>query len=451
MKIHYKSIQFWLLTVLCNCVYSNLLAQSTAGPIQTPTQLPKEADAHHLSLVFPGSHDSFLPLYGKLNELRKAQASGRGLQKAQEVNVFHIGGSHVQAGELSNTIRMRLEPTADRGLLFPFRAIKTNGPSSYRFDYTGVWKSSRNVVQQPDADLGLSGAAAITSDKGASLTLHLRDEGRWDFKQLILLGQTSDSSVVPYIINSTNDTIWPDPILSRIADVEGTWTFQLLRPDSLVTIQVKGLTRKVSEKQDRKTYLPLEDEHYIIIRGMLPITGRKGITYTESGINGASLQSWERCTYHFDQELSLLPPNLAIFGVGINDAHIPEAEFDPEVFKQRYRDLVARIKAINPECCFIWITNNDSAFRRGRGRKAHYVANKNGARVETAMLELAKEFDGAVFDVYALMGGLGSANKWIKAGLMKPDHIHFTNAGYQLIGNLLADALWADYAQYYKE
>jgi len=451
MKIPYRSILFTLLLTLSDCLSAPLCAQSQLASLKAQTQLPPEANAKHKLLLFPGSHDAFLPLYGKLNVLRQAQASGQGMQKAQEVNVFHIGGSHVQAGELSNTIRMRLEPTADRGLLFPFRAIKTNGPSSYRFDYTGVWKASRNVAQMPDVDLGLSGAAAITSDNQASLTLHLRDEGRWDFQQLILLGQVSDSSVVPFLTTSVGDTLWPDPIMSKIADVEGTWTYQLMRPDSVVTLQFQGLTRKVSEKQDRKTYLPLEDSHYIIIRGMLPITGRRGITYTESGINGASLPSWERCTYHFDQELSLLPPNLAIFGVGINDAHVPEAEFDPEVFKQRYRDLVTRIRTVNPDCCFIWITNNDCAFRRGRGRKARYVPNKNGERVQKAMLELAKEYDGAVFDVYALMGGLGSSNKWVKAGLMKPDHIHFTNAGYQLIGNLLADAIWTDYAQYYKE
>lgn len=447
MKTHYLSILFSLLLILTEAL-SPLSAQS---PVTPPTQLPDVANAKHTQLVFPGSRQAFKPFYGRLNALRKAQAQGYGLSKASEVNIFHIGGSHVQAGELSNTIRMRFEPTADRGLLFPFRAIKTNGPSSYRFDYTGMWKGSRNVAQMPDVDLGLAGAAAVTSDKSATITLQLRDNGRWNFQQLLLLGQASDASVIPYLTTQTGDTLWADPILSRIADVEGTWTFQLLQPDSVVTLHLKGLTRTVGEKQNRKTYMPLDDSHYFILRGMMPITGRRGITYTESGVNGASLQSWERCTYHFDQELALLPPDLAIFGVGINDAHIPESEFDPEVFKQRYRALVGRIRAINPDCCFIWITNNDCAFRHGRGRKVRYTANKNGARVQQAMLELAKEFDGAVFDVYSLMGGLGSSAQWVKAGLMQRDRVHFTNQGYQLIGNLLADAIWADYGQYYKD
>ena len=178
---------------------------------------------------------------------------------------------------------------------------------------------------------------------------------------------------------------------------------------------------------------------------------RHGITYTESGINGASLESWARCTYHFDQELSLLPPDLVIFGIGINDAHVPYKDFDPEVFKQRYRELVARIRAVNPQCCFIWLTNNDSALRHGRGRRRYYTPNQNGPRVQKAMKELAAEYDGAVVDVFALMGGLGSADRWIKQGLMKRDHIHFTSEGYQLLGNIIYEAIAEDYSKYYNE
>lgn len=440
------------LTILSSC----LLLLSTNVPLSAQsvaakTELPEEVIAKNTHLRFPGENVAFKGFFGKLNALRKAKAEGRSLFKAPDINIFHIGGSHVQAGELSNTIRMRIEPTSDRGLLFPFRAIKTNGPNSYRFDYTGMWKGSRNVSQQPDAELGLAGAAAITSDKNATITLELRDGGKWNFQQLLVLGETSDDSVVPFLTTQMGDTLLADPILSKIADVEGTWCFQLIRPDSIATLHVKGLTRTVSEKQNRATYLPFEDQHYFVLRGMMPITGRRGVTYTESGVNGASLPSWERCTRHFDQELSLLPPDLAIFGVGINDAFVPENEFDPEDFKQRYRNLVARIRAVSPDCCFLWITNNDCAKRVGRGRKARYVPNKNGVRVQKAMEELAKEFDGAVFDVYAFMGGLGSANKWVKAGLMKTDHIHFTKEGYQLIGNLLADAIFEEYGRYYQE
>lgn len=407
--------------------------------------MPPEVDAKHLSLILPGQKDGLRPFYSKLHDLRQHP------EQISKVNILHIGGSHVQAGELSNTVRMHFEPAADRGLLFPFRAIKTNGPTSYRFDYTGMWKGVRNVFQEPEVDLGLSGAAAVTSDRTATITLRLRDQGRWDFTELTLLGESSESTVVPFLTTQAGDTLWADPILSRIADVKGTWVYQLPQADSVVTLQLQGLTRTIGPKQDRKTYKPLDDKHYFVLRGFLPTSSRAGVTYSESGVNGASLPSWLRCTEHFEQELSLLPPDLAIFGVGINDAHVSEAEFDPEVFKERYRELIARIRTINPDCCFIWITNNDCAFRRGRGKKTTYTPNKNGVRVQKAMNELAAEYNGAVLDVFALMGGQGSAAKWVKASLMQRDRIHFTHEGYQLIGNILYDAIAQDYARYYTD
>lgn len=423
-------------------------------------ELPEVADEEFSHLIFPGREDGFLAFYAKLNAVRNPYSSKVNNATAgvlypyrvfPEANILHIGGSHVQAGELSNTIRMHFEPSGDRGLLFPFRAVKTNGSQHYRFDYTGMWKSVRNVVAHPEVELGLSGIAAITSDESASITLRLRDAGKWDFQQLYILGESSDPSVIPYIITQKGDTVWADTIMSHIADIDGIWAYQLAEPDSVVTLQMTGLNRTVGEKQQLKTYFPLQDEHYFVLRGFLPTSNRRGITYTEAGVNGASLESWARCTEHFDQELSLLPPDLAIFGIGINDAHVPVSDFNPEDFKMRYRTLVSRILEINPDCCFLWITNNDSAMRHGRGRRARYTPNKNGERVRQAMLELAEEYNGAVIDVFSLMGGLGSADKWIKAGFMQRDHIHFTRDGYQVIGHIIYNAIAEDYVKYYKD
>lgn len=442
MKIYFSTILLSLLLIRCDLMGpTQLCAQSQSA------EYPSVVKVRHTHLQLPGRQDGLRPFYDKLHALRSDSQP----ELAKEVNILHIGGSHVQAGVLSNTIRMHIDPSGDRGLCFPFRAVRTNGSKAYHFDYTGIWKGTRNVAKHPDAQLGLAGAAAITSDREATITLRLRDEGKWDFTQLFLLGEASDPEVIPYLTTLRGDTIWADPILSRIADVEDVWIYQLLSPDSVVTLGFKGLTRTVSPKLRRDKYLPLEDQHYFILRGMIPSSLRHGVTYTEAGVNGASLESWARCDYHFEQELSLLPPDLVIFGIGINDAHVSFDEFDPEVFKQGYRQLIRRIQSVNPGCTFIWITNNDSAMRHGRGRRRRYTPNKNGARVQTAMKELAEEYNGGIIDVYAIMGGLGSARKWIQQGLMKRDHIHFTNEGYELIGNIIYSAIAEDYAKYYTD
>ena len=86
----------------------------------------------------------------------------------------------------------------------------------------------------------------------------------------------------------------------------------------------------------------------------------------------------------------------------------------------------------------------DTHFRKKRrGKKKTF--NPNTAKVQQAFTDLAKEYNGCVFDVYAIMGGLGSSDKWLKENLMKKDHIHFTREGYQLVGDLMYNAIVDDY------
>ena len=68
--------------------------------------------------------------------------------------------------------------------------------------------------------------------------------------------------------------------------------------------------------------------------------------------------------------------------------------------------------------------------------------------MEEVFLDLAREYQGAVWNLYRVMGGMGSSARWHKAGLMQKDQVHFTLRGYQLLGDLLFNALVADYQKY---
>ena len=99
------------------------------------------------------------------------------------------------------------------------------------------------------------------------------------------------------------------------------------------------------------------------------------------------------------------------------------------------------IRKSNPNACFIFITNNDSySYSR--------VLNPNAEAVERAMLNLAKEYDGAVWNMFRVMGGYKSATVWRANGMMKHDRIHFSHNGYLLIGDLIFNALMDCYANY---
>lgn len=374
-------------------------------------------DSVHGKLVYPGERTGMEHFYSRMDEM---------LSDGCRVNILHIGGSHVQAGDLSGRIRSnftRLGETtiADRGLIFPFKVLKSNGPYNYYVTYSGDWGKSRNISKEPDVELGLSGAAAIARDTLDSISFDFRGDTRWAFSRLRIIGEATDACVSPIIITET-DTL---NYIYKDETNEG-YIFDLGEAKTKFTLTFNGLS----------------DSTQFVLRGILPLKDTdEGITYSESGVNGAAVPSWLRCN-KFTQDLSLLPPDLVVFGIGINDANVPEKDFDPDEFKSTYRILIRRIQEVNPKCSFLFITNNDCYLSLRRKKKTF---NPNTKKVQQAFMDLANEYSGCVFDVYALMGGLKSSDKWYKQNLMKKDHIHFTTAGYQLLGDILYNSIIDDY------
>jgi lysophospholipase L1-like esterase len=258
----------------------------------------------------------------------------------------------------------------------------------------------------------MSGVAAITTDSLASLRLEL--PAKYAFSRLRIIG-AAEGGAEPYLLLDNSDTI---PALRQDSD----FVFKLQQPDSLCTIALKGMS----------------DSARFVVRGIYPEGEEQRIVYTESGVNGASLPSWLRCNL-LEEELSrICPPDLVIMGIGINDANVPSTRFDAEVFKASYRTLMDELRKANPEVCFLFITNNDCWLRVGRQRRTY---NRNTQKVEQAMMELAREYDGAVWNQFRIMGGFGSSARWVSARLMNRDHIHFRRAGYELLADLLYNAI----------
>ena len=88
----------------------------------------------------------------------------------------------------------------------------------------------------------------------------------------------------------------------------------------------------------------------------------------------------------------------------------------------------------NPDCALLLTVTNDSYYRR------RYL-NRNIARERDVIIELAEKYDMAVWDLYGVMGELGSSRKWKYNGLMRSDLVHFTHTGYHFKGDLYIDAL----------
>ena len=123
------------------------------------------------------------------------------------VSIVHIGGSHVQAGLLSNTIRTGLlatQPTlvGPRGMVFPYSAAaKCNNPADYRIHCPQPVLLTRNVSKEHAVALGACGIAVTAHDIPTDIqvvTLDFTKIKRWE-------GAVSNLRFDPYV-STKNDT-----------------------------------------------------------------------------------------------------------------------------------------------------------------------------------------------------------------------------------------------------
>ncbi|MBR5638927.1 MAG: hypothetical protein IKW83_04095 [Muribaculaceae bacterium] len=364
--------------------------------------------------TFKGGRMALIPFFRKLDDVINRH---RGT-----INIWHVGGSHVQAGTFSHRIsrNFALHVNGNRGsrtLMFPYKLVGTNGPQDYSVSGTGTWSRTRNIEQSPDHEMGMSGITATTSSPNASVsfTLSSSDGIDWTTRRIWVLGKASSSSVRPYVmIDST-----------AVEDPEGNndngYFFELPRGCSSFTVKFHGLG----------------SGNRFELRGVIALNAEPGVAYWASGVNGAATTSWLKCSL-LEKDLHIAKPDMVIFGIGINDAHTKN--FNRDRFKSNYQQLIDRIKSVNPDCQFIFITNNDNRLNRS--------PNPNTRAAEKVFIELALDNNGSVWDLYKVMGGLGSSAKWVRSGLMQSDHVHFTSAGYRLIGDLLYNAIIGQYLKW---
>ena len=379
-------------------------------------RLPECVSAGDAGLLFPGDRSAQNLFYAKLDSLI---STGQG-----NVNIWHIGGSHVQAAYFPNRIMNDLDsiaPRGDRGFLFPRRLCKTNSDKSYRISSTGEWEAPMMTLNSrlEKPRYGITGFGARTSDAGASVSFNVCPDADslWSFSTLRVLGYGSSDSARPYVISGT------DTLRHSYDSLTASYLFDLPHKADSVTVAFE-----------------IPSGETFTLTGLQPISGRPGVNYYSSGVNGAKLTTWMDKCPDLERDLGIVNPDLAILALGINDSACMAKDFKPGRFKDNYRRLIEMIHRVNPDCAIIFITNNDSYRYVKRGM----TYNENAPAVRKAMMELAGEYGAGVWDLYTLMGGAHSVQRWRDLGLVKPDRLHFTDEGYTLLGDLFFEALMDD-------
>lgn len=347
------------------------------------------------------------PFLEKLAELRQG---GSGV-----VNILHIGDSHVQAGFWDDRMREHLTRdfgNAGRGLVLPHRLTGTNEPRDY-YIRTGVgYEGYRTTSNQRGEKLAFTGTGVEFT--GGAPNMEIWHRGGFDAVTV------HHHPAAPFLAP-------PDSLLldmqCAMGDTEYSTTYYLNR--TVDTLRMEALFAPAD-------YVPL---YY----GFTLHGGPTGVMYHAVGANSAAFEHFERQTTIPDGGAAAVLPDLIIVSLGTNNC-----------FGRNYRSAALRLVverffgavAANYPGLPVLVTTPRESCNLSRGRR---VPNPNIEDAAAVIRESAEAAGFAYWDLYNAAGGRGIAETWYNLKLSGRDRIHLTESGYQLVGDMLYDAI----AKYY--
>jgi len=399
------------------CIFSILFTTNSSFSQDYPYEIYKYPFVKYDTsrIEFYGDTANFVHFYQKLDKLILA---GEG-----QINIIHIGGSHIQPDILTGRMRERFQSfypgiRGGRGFLFPYKIANTNNPRNFSVDYSDTWESCRNVELNKTDILGLSGIAVSTTDTSAYITIGLNRDNYYDYQfHKIKIFHNTDGSNFSVLLGT--EKIQPVFVNEKLG-----YSLFILK-ESQDTLHLTF--HKENEMQTRFELFGISLE-----------ADDAGVYYHNIGVNGASIPSYLRCQ-KFVEHMTALQPDLVILSLGTNDAYT--SNFLPEVYHSNYDTLLNKIHSAAPQAAILMTVANDSyLFRR--------KANPNTTLCAEEIKKLSKEHNAAMWNFYEVMGGLNSVVLWNEAGLAADDRIHFTGAGYLHQADLLFNALMKSYDIY---
>jgi lysophospholipase L1-like esterase len=373
-----------------------------------------------------GEPTALYPFFEKLDRLH----AGSGEQAV----VVHLGDSHVQAGAFTAPLRDSLQArygNSGRGVMFPYRVAKSNGPAGYISRCDTPWVYGRNSTIKRPLPTGISGFTLRSVNPSASFTLgftaSLYSPG--DTVLVTLYHAHRDTCHTFSLNNSITGLAY------SVADssLPGQTTFLL--PDQPTHVRVRADRR--SESQRSATFF-----------GMTLSGRRSGVIVHTIGVNGAKFSSYNGSAF-FAQQLASLHPDLLIVSLGTNEAYESKA-FTENGFYAQIDSLMAAVKE---QCGAIPVvlTTPPGIYKSYRHKKKiHYKPNPVADKAAATLKRYAITHGMAYWDWYSIMGGREAMPKWKAKKLTDKKMIHFSGKGYAIQGMLLHRAIMDGFDTYKK-
>jgi len=344
----------------------------------------------------------------------------------RNINILHIGDSHLQADFVTSVIRTTLQSAfgnGGRGLVMPFRLAKSNEPFNYVTSSSFQWQSKRCVFPRQPLPIGIGGLTISTSDSCADFTIKTINDSllNYSFNKVKLFSQKDSASYGFAFIDSLSCQVGKFETDS-VDDFAFISSIMLPAQTNCGTIKLV----KTSKVQSRAT-----------IYGLLLENGNPGIIYHTVGVNGAQFHHYSSALY-FCEQTQALKPDLIIISLGTNEAFA--LNFNAQVFYSDMQLLYNQLKKENPNAQFLFTTPGCS-YRRKKPNPRMPLAGKT-------IIRFTADNNISCWDLQGATGGDNSAISWKKNHLLRPDGVHYNLAGYILQGNLFCKAFLNSYNAY---
>jgi lysophospholipase L1-like esterase len=167
----------------------------------------------------------------------------------------------------------------------------------------------------------------------------------------------------------------------------------------------------------------------------------RGVTYEELGINGAQASialNWDEVTLRSNVERR--NPALIVLAYGTNEAG--RKDWTVESYRDMFIQLIGRFRKDAPTATILVIGPPD---RYIRTRSKGWIPMDNIDLINEGQRQAAAATGCAFWDLRAKMGGKGAMKEWVLAGMAQGDYVHFTGAGYRMIGDTVFRDLMSQY------
>lgn len=442
------------------------------------------------------------PIFDKLYSLEST--------KNRQINIVHIGDSHVQADFFTNAIRQPIQArfgNAGYGFTFPYKLAKTNGTGYIQYTSDIEWNSRRNIYPVTDISIGLAGIALYTNQQDFDIDVEVNPLYTFDKIKILYPGQdlpfdlTVPNNKIPEITHAEKEKLIEESVINEQRKyithrVQPNETLYRLSVNYKVSVDdIKKANRLESNTIRAGMGILIPNLNYKSPSKTTQPTERKDSTNTSSSIILASrpnISSQPFCTTYSLVETAnrfkiesnntqkeynlsgvVLEKNrhgIIYHSIGVNGAKVSDYNKYPLFFEQ--------LPILNPDLLIISLGTNE-AF--GKWTATYYVnqiktfinnvRRKNPNTVILVMTpppslfnrKLPNTFitdykqilidqikDCVIWDLLGKLGGASAPSQQELGSLMAKDKVHFTKAGYEMQGDLFLKDFLSAYDNYAK-